>query len=59
MVDRETLRQEVEHARRARSEAEDAFCTIEELLWEVRHPRAWRRLAQVDASEPEPLARTH
>jgi hypothetical protein len=49
MIDSKALAQEVEQARRARSEAEDARCAVEELLWEVRHdPRTWRRLAQVD-----------
>jgi hypothetical protein len=61
MIDSKALAQEVEWARRARSEAEDACCAVEELLWEVgRGPRTWRRLAQVDAQadagEPEPLA---
>jgi hypothetical protein len=60
MIDSKILAQELERARRARSEAEDAWCAVEELLWEVgRGPRAWRRLAQVDAAEPEPLARVH
>jgi len=64
MIDSKTLAQEVERARVARSEAEEAWCAVEELLWEVgRGPRSWRRLAQVDAQadvgEPEPPARTH
>jgi hypothetical protein len=49
MIDSEALAQAVERARRPRSEAEDAWCAVEELLWEVgRGPRTWRRLAQVD-----------
>jgi hypothetical protein len=56
MIDRKALAQEVERAKAARSEAEDACCTVEELLWELRQgPRAWRRLAEIDAEEPEPL----
>ena len=40
MIDRKALAQEVERARRARSEAEDAWCAVEELIWEVgRGPR--------------------
>jgi len=60
MIDTKALRFEVAHARAARQEAEEACCDVEELLWEVeRGPRAWRRLAQVDAGElgaPLPLA---
>jgi hypothetical protein len=60
MIDSKILAQELDRARRARSEAEDAWCAVEELLWEVgRGPRSWRRLAQVDAGEPEPLALPH
>jgi len=60
MIDSKILAQELERARRARSEAEEAWCAVEELLWEVgRGPRSWRRLAQVDAGEPEPLALPH
>jgi hypothetical protein len=64
MIDGKALAQEVERARRARSEAEDAWCAVEELLWEVgRGPRTWRRLAQVDlhaeAGAPEPRVLMH
>jgi hypothetical protein len=64
MIDSKILAQELEQARIARSEAEEAWCAIEELLREVgRGPRSWRRLAQVDTQadvgEPEPPARTH
>jgi hypothetical protein len=60
MIDSKILAQELERARRARSEAEEAWCTVEELLWEVgRGPRAWRRLAQVDAADDAPSARAH
>jgi len=66
MIDSKALAKEVARARRARSEAEDAWCAVEELLWEVgRGPRTWRRLAQVDLhaeageSEPKQLARIH
>jgi hypothetical protein len=56
MIDTASLRLEVAQARAARQEAEDAGCDVEELLWEVeRGPRAWRRLAQVDAPEPVEL----
>jgi hypothetical protein len=59
MIDRTALTQEMHRARRARNEAEEAACALEELLWEMRYLRTWRRLAQIDAGEPEPLARTH
>jgi hypothetical protein len=64
MIDSKTLAQEVKRAKAARSEAEDAWCAVEELLWEVgRGPRTWRRLAQVDlqadASAPEPRVLMH
>jgi len=59
MIDRKTLTLELEWARSVRSEAEDACCAIEELLWEMRYPRTWRRLAQVDTDEPEALAHKH
>ena len=55
MVDSKVLASELKHARRACSEAEDAWCAVEELLWEMRHPRTWRRLAQVDTEETGPL----
>jgi hypothetical protein len=64
MIDSKALAQEVERARSARSEAEDAWCAVEELLREVGHdPRTRRRLAQVDlhveagALEPRVLMR--
>jgi hypothetical protein len=57
MIDTNTMRSELAQARAARQEAEDACCALEELLWEVeRGPRAWRRLAEVDAPEPVDLA---
>jgi hypothetical protein len=60
MIDGKALAREVECARAARSEAENAWCAVEELLWEVgRGPRTWRRLAEIDAGEREPLAATH
>jgi hypothetical protein len=56
MIDRKTLVLEVKRAKAARSQAEDACCEVEELLWEVgRGPRTWRRLAQVDVPEETPL----
>ena len=56
MIDCKTLAREVKRAKAARSEAEDAWCAVEELLWEVgRGPRTWRRLAEVDAPEPTVL----
>jgi hypothetical protein len=59
MIDVKALAQEVERAKAARSEAEDACCIVEELLWELRQgPRAWRRLAEVDV-EDEPPTRPH
>ena len=49
MVDSKALADELQQARVARSEAETAWCDVEELLWEVQHGlRYWRRLAQVD-----------
>jgi hypothetical protein len=62
MIDRKSLAREVEQARAARCEAEDAWCAVEELLWALRDPRAWRRLTQVDDeadAEDEPPARRH
>ncbi len=60
MIDSKALAQEVERARLARCEAEDACCDVEELLWEVQHgPRYWRRLAQVDSGEAERRGLTH
>jgi hypothetical protein len=60
MIDVKTLAHELQEARAARFAAEDACCDVEELLWEVQHgPRYWRRLAQVDAGEPQPSARAH
>lgn len=53
MVDARRLSDELERARAARSDAEDAFCAIEELLWDMRNPRTWRRLAQVDGAETD------
>jgi hypothetical protein len=53
MTDGQDLSEEVKRARAARSEAEDACCAVEELLWEIRYPRTWRRLAQVDAAETD------
>jgi hypothetical protein len=63
MIDSKALAQEVERPRRARSEAEEARCAVEELLREVGHdPRTWR-LAQVDlhveAGAPEPRVLMH
>ena len=58
-IDRQALAVEVERAHHARTQVEDACCEVEELLWEVRHPRTWqqtwRRLAQLagpDESAP-------
>jgi hypothetical protein len=60
MIDRKTLAHEVERARRARSEAEEAWCAVEELLWEVgRGPRAWRRLAEVGAVDEDQASQAH
>ena len=55
--ERRTFAAEVRRAHVARTQAEDACCEIEELLWEIRHPRAWRRLAQLDIPrDPVPPA---
>jgi hypothetical protein len=55
MIDRKALASELKQARTARAQAEDAWCAVEELLWEVRQgPRTWRRLAQVDAADEAP-----
>jgi hypothetical protein len=59
MIDRMALEEEMQRARSARGEAEEAVSAVEELLWEIRYPRTWRRLAQIEAGEPEPLARKH
>jgi hypothetical protein len=58
-IDRQALAAEVERAHAARTQAEDACCEVEELLWAVRHPRtwqqSWRRLAQLAGPhEPPP-----
>ncbi len=57
-IDRQTLAAEVGRAHAARTQAEDACCALEELLWEVRHPRTWqqtwRRLAELAGPE-EPV----
>lgn len=39
MIDTKTMVQELEQARQARIEAETAYCDIEELLWQMHHPR--------------------
>ena len=58
--ERKALAAEVRRAHAARAEAEDAWCEVEELLWDVRHPRTWqqtwRRLAFVAEGEPARLA---
>lgn len=59
MIDRMALKEEMQRARSARGEAEEAAFAVEELLWEMRYPRTWRRLAQIDAGEPELLTRKH
>jgi hypothetical protein len=60
MIDSKALAEKLQQARAARLEAEDACCDVEELLWEVQHgPRYWRRLALIDAAEPERPALTH
>jgi hypothetical protein len=60
MIDSKLLANELKQARAARLAAEDAWCEVEELLWEVQHgPRYWRRLAQVDAGDDEPPPLTH
>lgn len=61
MIDSKIVAQELERIRVARSKAEEAWCAVEELLWEVgRGPRSWRRLAQVDAAdESEPATPRH
>ncbi len=60
MIDSKALAQEVEQARAARLEAEEACCDVEELLWEVQHgPRYWRRLALADVGDAERPALTH
>ena len=46
MIDSKALAEELKQARAARAAAEDAWCEVEELLWNVqRGPRYWRRIA--------------
>jgi hypothetical protein len=61
MIDNKALVDELTQARSARLAAEDAWCDVEELLWQVRHgPRYWRRLAQVDdGTVADPPRLTH
>jgi hypothetical protein len=57
MIDRKALTRELQQAKAARIEAEDAWCEVEELLWEIgRGPRTWRRLAQVEPGAEAPPA---
>jgi hypothetical protein len=64
MIDRTALTSALEQARSARLAAEDAWCDVEEVLWQVQHgPRYWRRIAQTSpldeidwADTPPPLA---
>jgi hypothetical protein len=57
MIDRETSVQTLAEARAACDAAEEAWCDIEELLWEMRRsPRVWRRLAQTADDAPVALA---
>jgi hypothetical protein len=62
MMDGKARTQEIERAKAARSEAEDAWCAVEELLWEIgRGPRSWRRLAVTVGEDkpPSPLTLSH
>jgi hypothetical protein len=65
MIDRNALASTLEQARSARLAAEDAWCDVEEVLWQVQHgPRYWRRIAQtapLDESDmaAAPLPLTH
>jgi hypothetical protein len=38
MIDSKTIAQELQHARKARLEAEAEYCDIEEMLWHMHHP---------------------
>ena len=59
MIDSRALADELEQLRSARMAAEDAWCDVEELLWDLqRGPRYWRRLA-VETAPDEPAALPH
>ena len=52
MIDSKALAKELKQARSARIAAEDAWCEVEELLWEVqRGPHHWRRIALADEED--------
>jgi hypothetical protein len=47
MTNTRALSSALEQARSARLAAEDAWCDVEEVLWQVQHgPRYWRRIAE-------------
>jgi hypothetical protein len=56
MIDTRALASALEQARSARLAAEDAWCDVEEVLWQVQHgPRYWRRIAEttpLDEDDP-------
>jgi hypothetical protein len=59
MIDSKALAKELKQARSARAAAEDAWCDVEELLWNVqRGPRYWRRIA-LEAATDEPVSLPH
>lgn len=45
MIDTKAMADELNQARRARIEAEDAGCEVEELVWELQHPLSQPRIA--------------
>jgi hypothetical protein len=43
MIDRKAMENDLHQARKARLEAEEANCDVEELIWELQHVRLGRQ----------------
>lgn len=43
MIDRQAMENDLQQARQARLEAEEANCDVEELIWEIQHVRLGRQ----------------
>ncbi len=43
MIDRQAMENDLNQARMARLEAEEANCDVEELIWEIQHVRLGRQ----------------
>ena len=63
MIDSKTIAQELQHARKARLEAEAEYCDIEEMLWHMHHPHPAHPMLHprpVHPMHPEhPMRRPH